>query len=540
MTESQSKFGPVRNLWLLASFWMILLAASCTSRSTNVILRLGTTTSVEDSGLLIFLLEDFEREYRVEVEVIAVGTGQAIALGERGDVDVIIVHAPRLEQEFVGAGYGLQRYDLMVNDFIIVGPKDDPARVSEANSAAKALFKIAVSRAVFVSRGDSSGTHIREIELWDQAGIKPSAADDWYYSIGQGMGATLNFTNELEGYTLSDRGTFLSHGSNLSNLEVLFGGKSFDENSDSLLRNYYSIIPINPIAHPKVNSSLAKDFVTWITSDSTQAKILSFGQEQYGQPLFYPNSEEWMTAALRSSSEFGGIPLVNLEDSEKDDDLIAIFQGDTKFIEIIILTIQVSGSALILASFTGIPLGAYLGLAEFRGKRLIQLVIYTGMGLPPVVVGLAAFLFLSNNGPLGWLDWLFTPLGMILAQSILAFPLATGLTASAVKAVSSDLILQIRSLGATPIQERWTILRQARMGVIAAILAAFGRIISEVGAVMLVGGNIAGSTRVLSTAIVLETRQGNFELAVALGLILLGVALISNALVLRFGGRWQG
>jgi len=533
-------YHSIQNRWLLLSFVVVLLAVSCADRNTNSVLRLGTTTSVEDSGLLLYLLEDFEREYHTKVEVIAVGTGQAIALGERGDVDVVIVHAPKLEHEFVEAGFGLQRNDLMVNDFIIVGPIEDPAGVSEANSGAQALARIAASRAAFISRGDQSGTHIREMELWDQGGINPSPVDDWYYSIGQGMGSTLNFANELGAYTLSDRGTFQSHGITLSNLAVLFGGASLKENSDSLLRNYYSVIPINPVAHPNVNASLAKDFVTWITSESTQEKILSFGQEIYGQPLFYPNSEVWRATSQISPSDHTRAPMERLEESEMYDDVFLIFQGDTKILEIIFMTMQVSGSALILACLTGIPLGGFLGLADFRGKWLIQLVIYTGMGLPPVVVGLVAFLFLSNNGPLGWLDWLFTPTGMILAQSILAFPLATGLTASAVKAVSNDLILQIRSLGATPTQERWTILRQARTGVIAAILAAFGRIISEVGAVMLVGGNIAGSTRVLSTAIVLETRQGNFGLAVALGLILLGVALISNALVLRFGGRWQG
>ncbi len=204
--------------------------------------------------------------------------------------------------------------------------------------------------------------------------------------------------------------------------------------------------------------------------------------------------------------------------------------------EIVILTIQVSGSALLLAAGFGLPLGALLGLAKFPGARLVQLLIYTGMGLPPVFVGLVVYLLFSRSGPLGSLDWLFTPTAMIVAQSILAFPIAAGLTVAAVRSVSPELVLQVRSLGATPGQERWTILRQARRGVLAAVLAAFGRIVAEVGAVLLVGGNIAGKTRVLSTAIVLETRQGNFGFALALGLVLLGLALIANALFLRLEG----
>ncbi len=200
---------------------------------------------------------------------------------------------------------------------------------------------------------------------------------------------------------------------------------------------------------------------------------------------------------------------------------------------IISLTIQVSGTALILAALLGLPTGALLGLAEFRGRRVLQLIISTGMGLPPVFVGLLVYLLLSREGPLGALDWLFTVPAMIIAQTILAFPIAAGLTAAAVRSVPPELVLQVRSLGADPWQERWTILLQARRGVLAAVLAAFGRIIAEVGAVMLVGGNIAGKTRVLSTAIVLETRQGNFEFAIMLGLVLLGLALVGNALFLR-------
>ena len=201
------------------------------------------------------------------------------------------------------------------------------------------------------------------------------------------------------------------------------------------------------------------------------------------------------------------------------------------------LTFQVTGLALLVATLAGVPLGALVGLTRFPGKRLVTLVLYTGMGLPPVVVGLVVYLLLSRGGPLGTLDWLFTPSAMVVAQTIIAFPLVAALTMSAVEGVDPDLRLQVLALGATRWQTGWTILREARIGLTAAIVAAFGGIVSEVGAVMLVGGNIEGQTRVLTTAIVLSTRQGDFALAMALGVVLLALALGANAVLLQLQGR---
>jgi len=211
--------------------------------------------------------------------------------------------------------------------------------------------------------------------------------------------------------------------------------------------------------------------------------------------------------------------------------------GDPALLAIVSLTFQVTGLALLVATVVGVPLGAVVGLTRFPGKRLVTLVLYTGMGLPPVVVGLFVYLLLSRNGPLGTLDWLFTPSAMVVAQTIIAFPLVAALTMSAVAGVDPDLRLQVRALGATRWQTGWTILREARIGLTAAIVAAFGGIISEVGAVMLVGGNIEGQTRVLTTAIVLSTRQGDFALAMALGIVLLALALGANAVLLQLQGR---
>jgi tungstate transport system permease protein len=214
-----------------------------------------------------------------------------------------------------------------------------------------------------------------------------------------------------------------------------------------------------------------------------------------------------------------------------------IATGDAELFEIIALSLRVSGFALIISVIIGVPLGTLLGLVRVPGRGAITVGLYTGMGLPPVVVGLFVYLMLSRSGPFGPLGWLFTPKAMIVAQSIIALPLVAGLTLTAVQAVDPALRVQVRSLGATAFQEAWAVIVEARIGVVAAIVAAFGGIISEVGAVMLVGGNIEGKTRVLTTAIVLNTRVGEFALAIALGVILLSLAFIANIALLKLQGR---
>jgi tungstate transport system permease protein len=201
------------------------------------------------------------------------------------------------------------------------------------------------------------------------------------------------------------------------------------------------------------------------------------------------------------------------------------------------LSVRVAAAALALSTAAGVPLGAWLGLARFRGKRLVAAVVYTGMGLPPVVVGLAFYLLLSRSGPLGFLGWLFTPTAMVLAEAVLALPLVTGLTLAATAAVPAELVLQVRALGAGRWQARWAVLREARAGVAAALAAAFGRIISEVGAAFMVGGNIQGHTRTLTTAVMLQTGQGQFALALALSGWLLALTLAVNASILGLQGR---
>jgi tungstate transport system permease protein len=209
----------------------------------------------------------------------------------------------------------------------------------------------------------------------------------------------------------------------------------------------------------------------------------------------------------------------------------------SELLHIILLTLRVSGLALLISAVVGIPAGAWLGVSRFRGRRVVVAAIYTGMGLPPVVVGLAVYMILSRSGPLGDLGWLFTPAAMVTAQVLLAMPLIIGLTNAAIESLDADLRLQLRSMGANRLQEIGAMLGEARDGVIAAVAAGFGGIVSEVGAAMLAGGNIEAQTRVLSTAIVLETRRGNFALALALGGVLLSLTFAVSVLLIRLRHR---
>ncbi len=203
----------------------------------------------------------------------------------------------------------------------------------------------------------------------------------------------------------------------------------------------------------------------------------------------------------------------------------------TDVLDTILRSVRVSGTATLIAVLVGIPLGTLIGLRRFRGRSLAVALVHTGFALPPVVVGLFVFMFLSRNGPAGDLELLFTPAAMVIAQALLATPYVTGITLAAVQAVPADVQLQARALGAAPLRAVLTHLREARLGLVAAVVAGFGAVISEVGAVMMVGGNIAGETRVMTTAIVLETRRGNFRTAVVLGMVLLGIAFVVNVLL---------
>lgn len=270
-------------LWAGAAALLLTLLPGA-SRGAEKIIAMSTTTSTQASGLLDVLLPSFEKDTGITVKVIAKGTGAAIRDGMDGNVDVIFVHARTREEKFVSQGYGTKRYAVMHNDFVIVGPPDDPAGIKGGRDAAAALRKIAALQSLFVSRGDDSGTHTREQELWRSTGLSLIEAKQWYLSIGQGMGKTLTFADEKKAYTLADRGTYIKYrfGRDLPvDLEVLVEG-------DPGLANPYGIIPVNPEKYPQVKHDLARQFAEWLVSERGQSLIE--GYRLLGRQLFIPDA----------------------------------------------------------------------------------------------------------------------------------------------------------------------------------------------------------------------------------------------------------
>lgn len=422
--------------------------AKTTSPVTNLtqFLLLATTTSTYESGLLDYLIPIFEQKHNVKVYTISVGTGQAIEIAKRGDADIVFVHAKESEESFVRDGYGVHRVGVMYNDFVIIGPKSDPASIKETTNATKAFMKIAEAgakgKALFISRADKSGTNLLELKIWSQLGIQPNAQNAWYLEAGASMATVLRMSNEKQAYTLTDRGTWLSKRKELSN-PVL----------NELLKAFGLITSLNP-----------------------------------------------------------------------------------EVVSIMLLSLAISGTAVLLGAVVGIPLGAFLGWSSLGGKKpLINLInilskniVNTFMGLPPILVGLVVYLLFSASGPLSPLELLYTPTAMIIAQLIMVVPIITGVTMSAVASVDRAIRERALSLGATEWQTALIVLRESRIGMLTAIVAAFGAAISEVGGIMIVGGNIRWRTRVLTTAILYETELGNFGVAMALGIILLSLAFAVN------------
>jgi tungstate transport system substrate-binding protein len=265
-------------LWAFVSLF-ILMGSSIVFAQTKTVI-LSTTTSTQDSGLLDVLIPIFEKNTGFFVKTIAVGSGQAMAMGQKGEADVLLVHSPAAEKKFVAEGYGINRRLIMHNDFIIVGPPADLAKIKGIKSASEALKKIAISNALFLSRGDNSGTHAKEKAIWKAAGIDPEK-EKWYQQTGLGMGQTLSVAAEKKGYTLADRGTYLALKKNLG-LDILVEG-------DAILLNIYHVIEVNPAKWPKVNAAGGKAFADFMVSKETQGIIKTFGVEKFGSPLFFPD-----------------------------------------------------------------------------------------------------------------------------------------------------------------------------------------------------------------------------------------------------------
>ncbi len=270
---------------ILASFFLLGVAAGCGQQKQaagpevkNVIL--ATTTSTQDSGLLDALIPEFEKKTGYKVKTIAVGTGQALAMGEKGEADVLLVHAPAAEKELVDSGVGINYRLVMHNDFIVLGPPDDPAGIKSAAGTLDAFKKIATTQSTFVSRGDESGTHKKEQSIWTKAGIEP--AGKWYQQSGTGMGNTLNIASEKRACTLSDRATYLAQKKNVK-LDILYQG-------DKTLLNIYHVMQVNPEKFDKVNAAGGKAFVEFMVSPQTQKIIGDFGVDKFGEPLFIPDA----------------------------------------------------------------------------------------------------------------------------------------------------------------------------------------------------------------------------------------------------------
>lgn len=276
-------------IWLLMA--SILMVGGCTqttqqNQTAKQQVLMASTIGPIDAGIVKALEDAYEQKTGVRVRHVGAGTGEALKIAQTGNFDLVLVHAKALEEKFVADGYGTERIDLMYNDFVIMGPADDPAKIKGEKSATAALKKIADSKALFISRGDKSGTNVKEIEVWDATGIKP--AGDWYKIFEKGATGntpTLLYTDEQKAYTLMDRATYITNKDKIKNIVVLV-------ENDEILLNYISLIPVSKAKFPNINADGAKAFIDWMVSAEGQKIVKEFGKDKYGEPLFFPNSPE--------------------------------------------------------------------------------------------------------------------------------------------------------------------------------------------------------------------------------------------------------
>jgi len=276
--------GFLKNLFIMMAALLIVVVAQPSvnqvfAQQKNVIL--ATTTSTQDSGLLDVLIPVFEKKTGYFVKTIAVGSGQAMAMGQKGEADVLLVHSPDAEKKFIADGFGVNRRLVMHNDFIVVGPSSDPAKIKGVKSTTEVFKKIAAAQYPFISRGDNSGTHAKEKAIWKAAALKYEG-EKWYQQTGLGMGQTLNVASEKKAYTLADRGTYLALKKRL-NLDILAEG-------DAILLNIYHVIEVNPAKFPKVNTAGGKSFADFMVSKEAQDMTKTFGVDKFGSPLFFPDA----------------------------------------------------------------------------------------------------------------------------------------------------------------------------------------------------------------------------------------------------------
>ena len=513
---------------LLVITLLVTWMAACGSKTEGSEVILLTTTTTQDSGILAALIQGFESSHPYKVKAIVAGSGDVLKQAAAGEGDVLLTHSPEAEIEWMQKGYGTSRRLVMYNDFVIAGPAADAAGI-RGLAPDVALRQIADRGAVFVSRGDQSGTHVRELKLWKAAAFDPKGKS-WYRETGQGQGLTMEVASQQGGYVLTDRGTFLVHQQRLG-LAILVEG-------DPRLRNIYHVMTVDSSKFPRVNSAGGRATADFLVGPEGQRIIGEFGCDRFGQALF--------TAVGHLTDEqlaAGGAKL--MEDWSYWSDLGAgflgafrlLFGGDPETWGVIRQSLLISSSATALALLVGLPLGAWLALSRFRGRGMLLTALNAGFGMPPVVVGLVLSLLLLRHGPLGELNLRFTPMAVIMAQFILCLPIVASLTASSIASLNPRLRLQLEALGASRLQSMLLMLREIRVQLLVVGMAAFGGIISEVGASTMVGGNLPGSTRTMTTAIVMETGMGHYDRALAYSFILLLLVLVAFGFLTRFQHR---
>jgi tungstate transport system substrate-binding protein len=482
-------------------------------------LRLAITTTTENSGLMSVLNPVFEDEYNVKINVITVGSGQALRLGEQGDVDVLLTHAPDDEVQFVQSGFGVKRFPVMHNDFIVVGPSNDPAKINESQSVAEAFNNLISIKPKFISRGDDSGTHKKELAIWKINNLAPEG--EWYTKAGTGMGSVLLLANEEQAYTLTDRGTYLAFKDHI-NLNILYQG-------DAFLHNPYHVIATNSEKHSHVNYSLAEKYIAFLTGEKAQKIISDYKVNEallFQPELMIKRDEDLYANKTDENKSFFLDAIVS------SFDLILSF--DRPLFYVVWTSLKVSLIAVLIAVLFSLPLGVVVALNNFKGKNFLLACLNTLMALPTVVVGLLLYGILNRQGLLGELGMLYTPTAMVIGQCALIIPIIWNLCISAVSSADPRLAKTCAALGASYVQRSFIYMSEVRFALIAAVVAGFGRAIGEVGIAMMLGGNIDGYTRTMTTAIALETSKGEFEFALALGFMLLLVAFIVNAILQQF------
>ncbi len=500
------------NLLLILSFIFSAVNAE------DGILRLAITTTTENSGLMSVLNPVFEKEQGVKINVISLGSGQALRLAEQGDIDVLLTHSPEDEKQFIKSGYGLKRYPVMHNEFILVGPKSDPANIKDSQSISEAFNKIFNSGNKFISRDDESGTHKKELVIWQKTELEPDG--DWYIQAGAGMGSVLLQADEQQAYTLIDRGTYIAFKERVD-LGVHYQG-------DAILHNPYHVITVNHNLHAHTNNILAEKYVAYIAGENAQTVINDY--KINGEQLFYPESLIEEVKVDKNNTRGKGNFFLDATISSFN----LIINFDKSLFYVVWTSLKVSLIAVIIAVLISLPLGVAVALNNFAGKNFLMACLNTLMALPTVVVGLLLYGILNRQGLLGDLGLLYTPMAMIIGQCVLIIPIIWNLCIAAINSADPRLAKTCSSLGANYFQRSVIYISEVRFALIAAVVTGFGRAIGEVGIAMMLGGNIDGYTRTMTTAIALETSKGEFEFALALGFMLLLVAFIINTVLQYF------